>query len=89
MATGYKNDLDEKQAADDQYSPEALRQREKDSDAFDNITDNYDQTADDSQENDNIDNEKSNIIFWSKDAELYSPLTSKISGRGTYGVNGV
>ncbi|MDB5187033.1 MAG: Glycyl-glycine endopeptidase [Candidatus Saccharibacteria bacterium] len=88
MATKY--DVDEKQAADDRYSPESLRAREQNSDEFDSIADNYDQTADDSQENENISKAKSKKdpnknIDDAKDAEENGSWANKVSGRGVYG----
>lgn len=79
MTTGYKNDLDEKKAADDRYSPEALREREKNNDAFDDITSNYDKTADDSQENENV--SKAKNIDSTKAAEE-NPMNSKVTEGG-------
>jgi hypothetical protein len=62
MATGYKGDVDEKQAADDRYNPSGaardLYNRETDDSVFDDIADNYDKTADDNQENANINKAK-------------------------------
>lgn len=58
MATGYKNDLDEKHAADERFNPSGaardLYNRETDDSVFDDIAKNYDKTADDSQENTNV-----------------------------------
>lgn len=76
-------DLDEKKAADDKYSPEALRAREQNKDEFDNIADNYDQTADGSQEDANIDKAKN--INAAKDDEENGSWANKVSGRGVYG----
>jgi hypothetical protein len=86
MATGYKNDLDEKQAADARYNPQNLHKREQSDDGFDDIAKNYDQTADDRQENDNIDKAKSKNdpnenIDSAKKAEE-NPMNSKVTEGG-------
>ncbi|MDB5253907.1 MAG: hypothetical protein JWP27_3076, partial [Flaviaesturariibacter sp.] len=58
MATGYKKDLDEKQATDEKYNPSGaardLYGRETDDSVFDDIEKNYHKDADSSQENANI-----------------------------------
>jgi hypothetical protein len=78
MATGYKNDLDEKHAADERYNPSGsardLYNRETDDSVFDDNANNYNQTADSSQEDANIEKVKSkddagNNIDSAKDQE--------------------
>jgi hypothetical protein len=92
MATGYKNDLDEKQAGDTQYdlSSEA-RRRQKEAAALDEMEKNYNgTTADSSQEDANVEKTKSNNntsenIDSVKDAEKEGPWRNKVTGRGVYG----
>lgn len=76
----YKDDQDEKQAADKKYDLGSdVRQREKEAADFDDIEKSYDKTADDSQENANIEKAKSKNTDTAKSAEQNPSWKTNVS----------